>query len=58
MNKTTKIAIAAVAIAVIVIALGASIYYLTDNNLQTNSSAIPSGTPPSMELKITGDIAA
>jgi len=57
LNKTAKIAIAAAAIAVIVIALGVSIYYLTDNNLQKNSSAVPSGNPPSMELKITGEIA-
>ncbi len=57
MNKTNKIAVAALAIAIIVVALGASIYYLTDNNHQTNLLGIPSGNPPPIELKITGDIA-
>jgi len=57
LNKTTKIAFSALSIAVIVVALGVSIYYLTDNISQTNSSAIPSGTPPLVDMKITGDIA-
>jgi DMSO/TMAO reductase YedYZ molybdopterin-dependent catalytic subunit len=59
LNKTTKIALTAVLIAIIVIAVGASIYVLTgNNNPNTTNPDLPSGSPPQAELKITGDIAA
>ena len=57
MNKTVKIALtAAVAIAVIIIALVAVIYYLPGNAAQTGTLKLPAGNPPSAELKIAGNV--
>ncbi len=57
MNKTAKIALtAAVAIAVIIIALVAVIYYLPGNSAQTGTLKLPAGNPPSAQLKISGNV--
>jgi DMSO/TMAO reductase YedYZ molybdopterin-dependent catalytic subunit len=53
MNKNRKILLAAATLAVIIIA---SIYYLT--GIQTQSNLLPSGEPPTAQLKITGDVSA
>lgn len=59
MNKNSKIALTAVTIIVIVVALGASLYYLTGNPGATQTNAlVPAGNPPSGQLKISGDVAA
>ncbi len=59
MNKKGKIALTAViAIAVIIVALVSVIYYLPSSPAKTGNLALPSGEPPSVQLKITGDIAA
>ncbi len=55
MNKTKKIILTAAIIAVIILALTASIYYLGGASAQ--SSLLPAGEPPQVQLKITGDIA-
>ncbi|MCL5876777.1 MAG: molybdopterin-dependent oxidoreductase [Candidatus Bathyarchaeota archaeon] len=56
MNKNSKIIIALAAVAIIVIALTASIYYLNGNNNSANP-LLPTGNPPTAQLKVTGDIA-
>lgn len=56
MNKNSKIILAIAAVAVILIGLTASIYYLTGVN-QLSNSALPPGNPPQTELKITGAVA-
>jgi DMSO/TMAO reductase YedYZ molybdopterin-dependent catalytic subunit len=53
-NKKQKITLSAAAIVVIVIALAASLYYLTGALAQANS--LPAGQPPQAQLKITGDV--
>ena len=59
MNKTAKkAATAAIAIAVIIIALVAVTYYLPGNSAQTGTLTLPTGTPPSAQLKIAGNVAA
>ena len=55
MNKTKKIILTAAIIAVIILALTASIYYLGGASAQSN--LLPAGEPPQVQLKITGDIA-
>jgi DMSO/TMAO reductase YedYZ molybdopterin-dependent catalytic subunit len=57
MNRNRKIVFAAVSIAVVIIALTASIYYLTGVPTQPNSLALPRGEPPQAQLKITGYVA-
>ncbi len=57
MNKTAKIAFtASVAITVIIIALVAVIYYLPGNSAQTGTLKLPTGNPPSAQLKIAGNL--
>lgn len=56
MNKTKKIALTAATLAVIILALTASIYYLAGAPAQSN--LLPSGEPPQVQLKITGDISS
>lgn len=53
-----KITLTALTLVAIVVALGASIYYLTGNNPQTTNPNLPSGNPPPAELRITGEVAA
>jgi DMSO/TMAO reductase YedYZ molybdopterin-dependent catalytic subunit len=59
LNKNTKIALTALAIIIIVVALGASLYYLEGGIVppQTNSQ-VPAGNPPSGQLKISGEVEA
>jgi DMSO/TMAO reductase YedYZ molybdopterin-dependent catalytic subunit len=56
MNSIQKIVLAAATLAVIIFALIASIYYLAGAPAQSN--LLPSGEPPQVQLKITGDLAA
>jgi DMSO/TMAO reductase YedYZ molybdopterin-dependent catalytic subunit len=56
MNKTKKIVLTAATLAVIIFALIASIYYLAGGPAQSN--LLPTGEPPQVQLKITGDLAA
>lgn len=56
MNKKSKIIVALAAVAIIVIAFTASIYYLNGNKNSANP-LLPAGNPPAAQLKITGDIA-
>jgi DMSO/TMAO reductase YedYZ molybdopterin-dependent catalytic subunit len=58
LNKTRKIVFAAASIAVVIIALAASIYYLTGVPVQSSNFGLPSGNPPLVQLKITGDVAS
>ena len=58
MIKTRKIVLAAASIAVVIIALTASIYYLTGVPAQASNLGLPSGNPLQVQLKITGDVAA
>ena len=58
MNKTRKIVLAAATVAVVIIALTASIYYLTGVPAQASNLGLPSGNPPQVQLKITGDVVA
>ena len=58
MNKTRKIVLAAATVAVVIIAFTASIYYLTGIPAQSSNLGLPSGNPPQVQLKITGDVAA
>ena len=53
MNKTRKIVVFTISVMIIIL-LGASIYYLTVNS--TASPTLPAGTSPQGELKITGDV--
>jgi DMSO/TMAO reductase YedYZ molybdopterin-dependent catalytic subunit len=53
-NKKRKIALSAATIVIMVIALAASLYYLTGTPAQANS--LPAGQPPQAQLKITGDV--
>jgi DMSO/TMAO reductase YedYZ molybdopterin-dependent catalytic subunit len=54
MNKRRKIAFSAATIVIIVVALAASLYFLTGAPFQTNN--LPAGQPPQAQLKITGDV--
>ncbi len=56
LNKIRKIVLSASSIAVVIIALTASIYYLTGVPTQTGNLGLPSGNPPQVQLKITGDV--
>jgi DMSO/TMAO reductase YedYZ molybdopterin-dependent catalytic subunit len=56
LNKNQKLAFATITLAVIVVALAASIYYMTGAPAQTNNSVLPQGEPPQVQLKITGDL--
>jgi DMSO/TMAO reductase YedYZ molybdopterin-dependent catalytic subunit len=54
LSKNRKIAITAATIAVMIIALTASLYYLMGAPAQSN--LLPQGEPPQAQIKITGDI--
>jgi DMSO/TMAO reductase YedYZ molybdopterin-dependent catalytic subunit len=56
MNGKQKIALTATMVAVVIIALAASIHYLTATMRQ--SSLLPSGEPPTIQLQITGELAS
>lgn len=55
MNRNFKITAAVAAVAIVIIAIVATAYYLQANTPQTNA-LIPAGNPPSVQLKITGDL--
>jgi DMSO/TMAO reductase YedYZ molybdopterin-dependent catalytic subunit len=57
LNKTRKIVLASISIALVIIALAASIYYLTRVPALTSNLDLPRGNPPNVQLKITGDVA-
>jgi DMSO/TMAO reductase YedYZ molybdopterin-dependent catalytic subunit len=58
LNKNKKIVLTAASIAVVIIALTASIYYLKDVPSQASNLGLPGGNPPQVQLKITGDVVA
>jgi DMSO/TMAO reductase YedYZ molybdopterin-dependent catalytic subunit len=58
LNKTRKNVLAATLIAVVIIALTASIYYLTGVPAQASKCGLPSGNPPQVQLKIAGGVEA
>jgi len=59
LNKNFKIALTVAVVAIVVIGVVATIYYVPTNTSQLNSGFIlPSGNPPSAQLKIIGDVAA
>ena len=58
MNKKQKIALSAMTIAVIVIAIAASMYYLSGNTPAAQTGLLPAGEPPQAQLKVMGDVAS
>jgi DMSO/TMAO reductase YedYZ molybdopterin-dependent catalytic subunit len=56
LNKNQKITLTVATLTVVIVALVASTYYLS--GAQTQSVLLPSGEPPSGQLKVTGDVAA
>ncbi|MCW3999125.1 MAG: molybdopterin-dependent oxidoreductase [Candidatus Bathyarchaeota archaeon] len=59
MDKNMKIIFTAITLIVIVVAAGAVIFYLPGNSgVPAANPALPQGSPPQVELKITGDVAA
>ena len=59
MKITAKIAVTStVSITVIIIAIVSVIYYLPGNSAQTATLILPAGTPPSAQLKISGNVDA
>jgi DMSO/TMAO reductase YedYZ molybdopterin-dependent catalytic subunit len=57
LNKNSKITATVAGVAIVIIALVATLYYVQANTPQTNAF-IPEGKPPSTQLKITGDLSA
>jgi DMSO/TMAO reductase YedYZ molybdopterin-dependent catalytic subunit len=55
MNKQNKITLGILAVAIIAVALAASIYFAS-NTSNGSSIKLPAGNPPAGELKLTGDI--